>query len=204
MKDFLDFLQKEWNTIAAAPLSFFTFSVLAATVVYLVLSWRYEGIIQQLRERMAGKDEQIESYRERLQLVPARGSGLSRLTHGELQKEALRFVARLREWLARWNSEMAERSHSDWRASVNARNSDESQAMWDAQGANLARLSVTTVTEYEEKFKVEAIQFRDEMLTRMESPPASRADRNLYELPTNFLIMGIIASDLENLARHLE
>lgn len=204
MKEFLEFIQKEWSAITAAPLIFATFSVLVAGLVYAVLNWRYEGIIQQLRERLAAKDEQIESYRERLQLVPARGSSLSRLTHGELQKEALFFVARLREWLAKWNRDMTMRGHSEWQARINAKDEEESQAVWAAHGASLVRWATDSVAEYDEKFKVEAIVFRDEMRARIVNPDISRVDQDIYELPTNLLGMRMVADDLENLARQLQ
>jgi hypothetical protein len=69
--------------------------------------WRYSAIVEQLRERLESmkdrleaKDGQLDEYRERLHLVPARGSEFSRLTQSELKEKALIFVRDLRRWLA--------------------------------------------------------------------------------------------------------
>jgi hypothetical protein len=99
MKDFLEFIQKNWNVVKDAPLIFSVLMLLAFSLVFVVLKWYYDGLLQTLKERIAAKDDQINEYRQRLHLVSAIGTRYSSLTDAELQREALRVTDQVRQFL---------------------------------------------------------------------------------------------------------
>ncbi|MFI5398363.1 MAG: hypothetical protein ACHQ9S_22735, partial [Candidatus Binatia bacterium] len=188
--------------------------VLALVAVFLLafaaVRWRYEGVIESLRERvealkerLEAKDGQLDEYRERLHLVPASGSELSRLTHAELKGKALDLVRDLRQWLASWSAQDRQVEQREWSAMVSAADEDEKQQRWQQfTGASMQR-SLERNSEYDRRFKVDAFLLRDELLSRL--PGESREDRayGMYEHPTNPIGMGIVADDLERLAKLL-
>jgi len=204
LKEFIEYLQKEWLTVSAAPFTFFILSILVAGLAYAASRWMHGAIIELLRERIVAKDEQLDGYRERLHLVPAHGSEFSRLSHAELQKEALKFVSNLREWLGTRKSQDSERNHQNWLATINATDEVQRQQLWDAQTTESMRSSTTLNNEYDVKFKVKAIVLRDELLTRVQHPEPSIHAYRRYEHPTNPITMGMVADDLERMARLLK
>jgi hypothetical protein len=103
-KDAIEILQKEWGVLSSAPWAFAISSVVVFSVAFTAIKWRYDGIVENLRERLetmkerlTAKDTQLDEYRERLHLVPASGSEFSRLTHAELKQRTLKLVDDLRK-----------------------------------------------------------------------------------------------------------
>jgi hypothetical protein len=204
LKELIEYLQKEWGTVSGAPVTFVVASIFVAGLAYAASRWRHNAIIELLRERIVAKDEQLDGYREKLHLIPAHGSEFSRLSHAELQKEALRFVSSLREWLAARRNQDSDRQHQQWLAMTNAKDEAQRKQLWDAQTTDSVRSSMTFNNEYDAKFKVKAMVLRDELLTRVPHPdPGHRAHR-MYEHPTNPIGMGMVADDLERMARLLK
>jgi len=204
LKDLIDYLQKEWGTVSGAPVTFIIASILVAGLAYAASRWKHNAIIELLRERIVAKDEQLDGYREKLHLVPAHGSEFSRLSHAELQKEALRFVSGLREWLAARRNQDSERQHQQWLVMKNAKDEVQRKQLWDAQTTDSVRSSMTFNNEYDAKFKVKAMVLRDELLTRVQHPEPSHHAHHMYEHPTNPIGMGMVADDLERMARLLK
>ena len=204
MKDLIEYLQKEWLTVSAAPVTFFIIATLVAGLAYAASRWKHGAIIELLRERIVAKDEQLDGYREKLHLVPAHGSEFSRLSHKELQAEALKFVSSLREWLGTRRSQDSERHHQQWLAMTNAREEADRKQLWDAQTTDLIRSSTTFNNEYDAKFKVKAMVLRDELLTRVQHPDPKSHGHHTYEHPTNPIGMGMVADDLERMTRLLK
>ena len=172
-------------------------------LAYGASRWRHGGIIELLRERLAAKDQQLDEYRERLHLVPARGSEFARLSHAELQTEALKFVSSLREWLASRQAQDSQRQHQQWVAMTRAADEAQKKQLWDAHTGDLISSSAALNNEFDAKFKVKTIVLRDELLTRVQHPDPKAHDHHMYEHPTNPIGMGMVADDLERLARLL-
>jgi hypothetical protein len=204
LKELIEYLQKEWLTVSGAPFTFFILCILVAGLAYAASRWKHGAIIELLRERIVAKDEQLDGYREKLHLVPAHGSEFSRLSHAELQKEALKFVSSLRDWLGTRRSQDSERQHQQWLAMTNATDEVQRKQLWDAQTTESMRSSTTFNNEYDAKFKVKAMVLRDELLTRVQHPEPSNHSHHMYEHPTNPIGMGMVGDDLERMARLLK
>jgi hypothetical protein len=180
-------------------------------LAFAVCRWRYEGLVQGLRERiealkdhLGAKDAQLDEYRERLHLVPASGSKFSRLTHTELKAKALEFVRNLRDWLARSNAEDREKGDREWSAMVSAPDDAERKRLWDESNAASSQRSAQLSAEYDATYKVDAILLRDEMLSRLPSDSTRRRQPRLYyEHSRGPFIMERVADDLEQLAKCL-
>jgi hypothetical protein len=203
MKEFILYLQTEWGTVSSAPITILVVCTLVAGLAYGASSWKHSAIIDLFRERIVAKDEQLDGYREKLDLIPAHGSVFSRLSHSELQKEALKFVSSLREWSAARTSQDSERQHKQWLAMKNATDEVQRKQLWDAKSADSIRSSTTFNNEYEAKFKVKGIVLRDELLTRVQRPEPGNAAHYMYER-AHSMCVGIIADDLERMARLLK
>lgn len=205
MKELLDYLQREWMVVSSAPFSFLISAALVASLAYAASRWRHGGIIELLRERLAAKDQQLDDYRERLHLAPATGSSFSKQSHAELQMEVLKFVESLRDWLCIRRAQDTERQHQEWVAMSRAADEAERKRLWDAHTGDLISSSTMLNSEYDAKFKVKAIVLRDELLSRVKHPePAGHGHAHqMYEHPTNSIGMGMVADDLERLARLL-
>jgi hypothetical protein len=204
LKELIEYLQKEWSTLSGAPVTFISASILVAGLAYAASRWKHNAIIELLRERIVAKDEQLDGYREKLHLVPAHGSEFSRLSHAELQKIALLFVSSLREWLAVRRNHDSERQHQQWLAMTNASDETQRKQLWDAQTTDSVRSSMAINNEYDAKFKVKAMVLRDELLTRVQHPEPNHHARHNYDHPTNPIGMGMVADDLERMARLLK
>lgn len=203
MKEFIEYLQREWVTVSAAPSTFVLIAVLVCGLAYAASRWRHVGIIELLRERLAAKDQQLDEYRERLHLAPAVGSAFAKQSHKELQIETLKFVASLREWLALRREQDSQRQHQQWAAMAHATDEALKKHLWDAHTGELIRLSTTLNNEYDSKFKVKAIVLRDELMSRVPHPDPKAHSHQMYEHPTNPIGMGTVADDLEHMARLL-
>jgi hypothetical protein len=172
--------------------------------------WRYSAIVEQLRERLESmkdrleaKDGQLDEYRERLHLVPARGSEFSRLTQSELKEKALIFVRDLRRWLATVSEQDNHHLNQEWAAMTQAKNEEEKERLWHQCTTALLQRSLMRNSQYDEKFKVDSILLRDELMARL--PEGSRQEPlyGTYEHPTNPIGMTMVADDVERLAKLL-
>jgi hypothetical protein len=203
VRELVEYIQREWTTLATAPFTFILATVLVGGLAYAASRWRHGGIIELLRERLAAKDQQLDEYRERLHLVPAQGSEFAKQSHAELQAQALKFVASLRDWLAARRAQDSQRQHQQWVAMTRATDEAQKKQLWDAHTGDLIGSSTALNNEYDAKFKVKAIVLRDELLTRVQHPDPKAHAHHMYEHPTNPIGMGMVADDLERLARLL-
>ncbi len=208
MKDLLEFLQNNWDVLKKAPLTFALLVLLAGGSGFVAVKWYYEGQIQTLKERdetqkvrLAAKDEQLNEYRQRLQLVPATGTSYSRLTNEELQRKALQVTDRLRQFLTSETMKEGQQM-SEW-AQMSTAKSEERNRIWKQYTDSLLQSSIRVNTEYDSRFKVDAILLRDELLSRLPKQLKNEQAYSMYEHPTNRLGMQGIADDLERLAKSL-
>ena len=203
MKDFLEFIQKNWNVVKDAPLIFSVLMLLAFSLVFVVLKWYYDGLLQTLKERIAAKDDQINEYRQRLHLVSAIGTRYSSLTDAELQREALRVTDQVRQFLDSAKREENQVFMSN-QMQMTQEKSKEELIQDVLRGGNAAmQITLKATSEYDSRFKTDTILLRDELLSRLPKEMKSQRVYNRYEHPVNRLAIEDIASDLEILAKSL-
>jgi hypothetical protein len=204
-----EFIQREWTTLASAPFTFAGFAILAFGAAFFVARWRYEAIVEGLRERIAGqqerldaKDQQVTEYLERLHLLPT-VTAYSRLSNADLQVRTLSVVAEVRQFLAQTQQKQYDALLGGGRANYENMTEEERHRVWTEETNAHMRAFLDIGAGYDQRFKVDTIVLRDELLSRL--PPTSKNERvfGTYEHPTNPIGMGMVADDLERLAKLL-
>ena len=210
LEDAVKTIQHEWSTLTAAPWAFLILVAAAFALAYAAANWRYFGVVEQLRarletlkERLEAKDGQLDEYRERLHLMPAAGSQFSRLTQAELKDKALTFVRDLRRWLAKYRQEDDQHHNQEWAAMTQANGEEERQRLWHQSTASSSQRSLKCDSDYDEKFKVDSILLRDELLARLGEGSKQEPPFSMYEHPTNPIGMGMVTDDVERMAKLL-
>ncbi|MGO9147720.1 MAG: hypothetical protein ACLQDF_15280 [Desulfomonilia bacterium] len=210
MEKLIEFIIKEWKTVSATPFTFVILAVLFFLLAYGVSSWRYQGIIDLLREQLAqqkqrteAKDDQIVEYRERLHLVPSDTTEFSKYTNKELQEKAFAVVNVLRKYLVEVQERQNSILFSDKKVSYQSMSEEERNKAWSEETKRLMVDSLKTSTDYDTRFKVDAILLRDELLSRLPKGSKNEKEYWIYEHPTNPIGMGMVADDLERMAKLL-
>jgi hypothetical protein len=210
MKELLEYMKSEWTVVSGAPWTFIIGCALVFGIAFAANRWRYQGIIETLKERLdtiksrlEAKDSQLDEYRERLHLIPASGSEFSRMTHSELKTRALSFVTDARTWLAQWSQEERKVLDGQWQAMCMATDEAEKNRLWHQHTQTSSQISLQRSTEYDQKFKTDSVLLRDEMLSRLQPDAKDQRAHSLYEHPTNPIGMGMVADDLERMAKQL-
>ncbi len=203
MDPLLKYIEKEWAVLSQAPLVFVLTFVFAVVVAVGIANWVYSRQIETLNERLRAKDDQLVDYRERLRLAPTDQTSYSRLSNAELTQRALVVVARMREFLANYDRQSRLALANQFEEMRNAKTDEERHAVWTRQTAALIRESSTATIDYDRQFKTDTIVLRDELQSRL--PLSARAQRPgvSYEYPTNPIGMGMVADDVERLAKLL-
>lgn len=218
MREFLEYLQQEWATLAGAPFAFLiALALSSAAIIFGARRW-FEKVIAELREQVAtlkerieGKDEILDQYRERLRIIEDgksnSGTAYSRLSDDELKRRTLLLVGQLRDFISRRERESREFSDSLWRRRDEAETEERRRELWHRETSEYSQQHFKTSAEYDQHFRVEAILLRDELLSRL--PDEAVANRrphtsSTYEHPTNFFGYREVADDLERLGRILE
>ena len=163
-----------------------------------------KGRVDALKERLAAKDEQLDEYRRRLNLIPTSGSKFSQLTQRELQEQTLRFVEELRKWFSKSETETRRIADQQWNALRRAETEEQRHQLWEAHTGTHTNGFFTTMQEFEQKFKVDAILIRDELVTRLPAAARDTKIEHRYEFPTNSFGIKAIADDLERMAKLLQ
>lgn len=203
LKEFLDYIQTNWETLKSAPLVFVSTIVLAVVLAFFVLKWRYNSIVEILNQRLAAKDDQLVEYRERLHLTPTTDTSYSRLTNNELKQKALEVVSQTRDFLRERNERHTRLRDSEWEEMSAAKSEEEKHRIWNKFVTITMKSSQKLRSDYEEKFKVDTILLRDELLSRLPKDAQDDNSYSMYEHPINPICMEIVATDLERLAKSL-
>jgi hypothetical protein len=58
---------EEWDVLTSAPFTFLLATIVTGSLIWLAMRWRYEGIIDTLKSRLAAKDDKITDYKEKLE-----------------------------------------------------------------------------------------------------------------------------------------
>ena len=204
MSDLILFLQQEWSTLKSAPVTFVLMLILGFLVAFLAVRWYYQGMLETKDERLKAKDDQLDDYRERLHLISASGSKYSRLNHDELKQEAFDLVKRIRKFL----TEERKRDYSNftvYQSQMHDAKSDEERSrIWNDHTNKMLLGGLKLNTEYDNRFKIDAIIMRDELLSRLPKQAKNERAYSMYEHPTNPIGMGMVADDLEKLVKSLK
>ncbi|MEN5033795.1 hypothetical protein [Pseudomonas sp. TWI929] len=201
----LTMIQKEWNTISQAPLTFLLLTVAAFSLAYYVSKWRYAGVTENLREQIAtlnqrliSKTEQSEGYKERALKFDELSSKVVEYDAEELRTKTINFVARMRAFIERRKN----RQYEGMRRRPVA-TEEERDREWERSTAAMLQDSNDTAAEWDREFKVDAMLLRDELRSRVQVTDQESKD-HFYEHPTNFFGYDEVASDLEALAKRLQ
>lgn len=206
MTELINYLAKEWKTLSDAPTTFATTLFLAFASAFFAARWRYERIIDSLKssidssksveamlkERITFKDEQLSGYRERLKLDPFDNTVHSKLSNSELKQKSLNLVTQIRDFLL-------EIEMNQDRNFLNIPSND-----FELRTNEIRKRSSLMHSEYDRKFKTDAILLRDELLARLPNQGKNDAEAHIYEHPTNPIVIGMIADNLEKLAKSLQ
>jgi hypothetical protein len=213
VQELINYIIHNWSTVSSAPATLVILLFVAGSVAYLIARWHYEGTvlklnehIEVLKERMEGKDDQLDDYRERLHLIPASGTKYSRLTNEELRTESLNLGAKLRKFLAESQVEDRRVSDPERQKMVNAPCEDEKDRLWSIMTRSMIMHIQKLNNEYDQRFKVDTIILRDELASRLperDRDQPSRFRPSSYEFPTNPIGMEMVADNLEELAKNL-
>lgn len=85
-----------------------------------------------------------------------------------------------------------------------AKTEEEKSKLWHKFTSASSRLSNERNSEYERRFKVDAILLRDELRSRLKGyEPGDKFRDSAYEHPTNYFGFNDVANDIETMAKLL-
>jgi hypothetical protein len=210
LKELIEYLVKEGQVIKGAPVAFIVALLLAGGVVWLVVRWRYEGIVQTLNERIEAQKDYIDSkdaliieYRQRLHLAPTDETRYSVMSNSELHDAALKVSGEIRAYAQESNVKQRQLSDSHITQMRNAATDEDRKQIWQGQTAQLTQVYYDMNATYDKKYKVSASLLRDELIRRLPENYNDKKQAHFYARPTNMLGMLEVAADLEKLARSL-
>ncbi len=200
------FFEANWSTLMSAPLIFLICIAIGIAGGYLLGKWYFRRTIDILKGRLEAKDDQLDEYRERLKLMHPNetGSKYSRMTNDELKRRVLDMVDKIRTFHAETQQKsqrliLAERAYM-----MKVESAEEFEEIRNKYSNQIMSESLETSEKYNRRFKVDAILLRDEMLSRLPETAKNKRAYFVYEHPTNPIGMGMVADDLERLAKSLE
>jgi len=127
--------------------------------------------------------------------------GLVDSSEQQLSSRALEVSANIREFIQRYRRQDELNREEEFQDSRSSPNSTET---WDRYRSRDMRVSDERNSEYERRFKIDAIMLRDELRARIpDYTPAERHHDLTYEHPTNYFGFEEVASDLERMAKYL-
>jgi uncharacterized protein YdcH (DUF465 family) len=213
--DLVQFLQQQGAAIAAAPLAFLVFFIVAVAAAYGLARLHYSARIatqgeriDQLKDeitsmlrRLEEKDKQLAEYYQRLfQSDPSKATAFSAYSNKQLKERTLRLVGEIREWQTK---DPLRQVAYDIPPHKEGMTQEEWGANRERYHSQLAAAMDRHTDEFIRRFKIEALALRDELLTRLPSG-IKRIDRiDAYEHPVNSIDARDIVDDLELLATQL-
>lgn len=221
----VDWVTSNWKTITLSPGYYACIAfVISAIATYFIVTWRFQGIIenkdstiqskdatiqskdgsiQELEKRLIGKDELINVYRLKLNEVTATGTAYTLLTNADLKRQTLALVNQMREFNSKMDSETHLTSDTEFVSIGNAKTEEERKAIWSSYGSKISQQYLQFTHDYDKQFQSKSILLRDELLSRLPKQERKGMLDSLYEHPTNPIGMGRLCNDLEQLALKL-
>jgi hypothetical protein len=206
-----EYIAKEWEVLSDAPFAFLVLAAIMFGLAYLAAKWRFSTIIEQVRatnetltERLHLRSEQAESYKERALNYDDRIQEVVDSDAVALKERTLELVKNLRDFIERYKREDDRVNERERSAMRSAESDEERKAAWDKYTSETMRLSNERNAEYDRRFRVDAIMFRDELRSRLpDYTPSEPYHDMMYEHPTNYFGFNDVASDLERMAKLL-
>ena len=118
-----------------------------------------------------------------------------------LAQKANALVAQLRDFIERHKRVDDSIRENEWNDLARATDDAEKRRLWEKFTSASLRHSTETHSEYERRFKVDAMLLRDELRSRLKDyTPDQRTDRE-YEHPVNYFGYNDVAADIERMAK---
>lgn len=211
MDKLFEYIGKEWGVISQAPFAFLILSALMFGLAYLAASWRFSGVVEELKaskdtlkERLLLKSEQAESYKDRALKFDEKIQVVVDSDEVALKERTLEVVKNLRDFIERYKREDDRNMGIDRAASRTEQSEEGRQLAWERQTNEIMRLSNERNAEYDRRFRIDAMMLRDELRSRLpEYEPSDRHRDSAYEHPTNYFGFNDVANDLELMAKML-
>jgi uncharacterized membrane-anchored protein YhcB (DUF1043 family) len=169
-----------------------------------VYSQRLTGIQQDWEQRLKAKDDLLDDYRRRLQIVAPKGGELAQLTNRELKVRALQFVSELRKWNIEAGRDERERGDQTWSKMKDANNDEERARIMQ----EMMKISSERTSYYLNNFRVTAVLLRNEISNRLPPRHLNQAEEgvpyNIYETPITTFGYNYVMTNLEMLAKSLD
>jgi hypothetical protein len=121
-----------------------------------------------------------------------------------LKEKSLDFIKNLREFIERYKREDEAVHNNEWGEMTQANTEEEKTKLWHKFTGASSRLSNDRNSEYERRFKVDAILLRDELRSRLANyTPSDQHRDSAYEHPTKYFGFNDVANDIEMMAKLL-
>lgn len=210
MQNLGELLERNWSVVSQAPLAFFVLSIGLFSIAYAAAAWKFSSQIDQwkavnetLRERIAHKTEQMDEYRERALKYDERLFSVTHSDSAGLREKTLTFVGEIRAFIERYRRSDDLINSNEWLEMTRVQDEEERQRLWHKFTSAMSRTSSERMSEWERRFKVEALVLRDELLSRLPKQQVTKRTDSSYENPVNYFGYCDVADDLERMARQL-
>lgn len=216
---FIEHLQKEWNLINQAPLTFIVTLLLALLTGWGFMRWLHEDRFASLAEqistvkssndllnsRLQAKDDQLNDYRTRLlALEPRPSEKPNSHSYVEQKREALsQSATRFSKATNKELRDMGIKLATQIRQLLYSERQKLDQIHAGQNPMSVAVLISEMEFEYEQKYQADAIVLKDEIMSRLPLVQRSTSEDHMYRYPTNLYGLDDVATDLERLAKSL-
>lgn len=211
MDKFIELLAKEWTVVSQAPVAFALLAASMFGLAYVAARWKYTSIVEQtkaandtLKERLHLKTEQAEQYKDRALKYDEKVWAVVESGTAALSQKALSLVAEIREFIERHRRQDDAVQENEWSEMARATDEAERQKLWNKFTSASSRLSSERNTEWERRFKVDALMLRDELRSRLKDYKPDEHIAHTYAHPTNYFGFNDVAADLEQMAKLLQ
>ncbi len=166
----------------------------------------YNAQISWLQQRLFGKDDLLNQYREKLNLsrlaLQQDQTTMSGSTNAQLKRRALQLVGEVRNLVAQWQAQTAGGSPADLNSVEKDKTDGEKTVPSQQASKGNTLLTSELVSQYDKEFKTAAIMLRDEISSRLPEKTKMLA-YGFYEHPTDSDGIRMATDDLERLATAL-
>ncbi|MEX2602687.1 MAG: hypothetical protein WD361_00715 [Gracilimonas sp.] len=201
---FIGFFEDNWETLSENPFVFITLVVITFAAGYFISKWRYNSIIETLRERLNLRTEQSENYKERALKYDQVVHEIVESDSSQLKMKTIQFVGELREFIERHKRQDDNFTYKRFTAPDAEMSEEDKRRAWAEETNEMIRLSNERNNEYDRRFKTDAIVLRDELRSRLNDyEPINDHVDHMYEHPTNYFGFNDVATDLERMAKLL-
>lgn len=200
----IGFFENNWDTLIENPFVFITLAVITFGAGYFLARWRYNSIIETLRERLNLRTEQSINYKERALKYDQVVHEIVESDSRQLKVKTIQFVGELREFIERHKRLDNNLTYKKFNPSNAETSEEEKRRSWAEETNEMMRLSNERNAEYDRRFKTDAIVLRDELRSRLNAyEPINDHVDHMYEHPTNYFGFNDVATDLERMAKLL-